>query len=113
MEQNDTEALEIWKWFKKISMAEFSRVYDLPDISFDSYKGESFYRSKVPALIEELEAKHLLKESQGAKIIDLEAYGMPPCLISKSDGASIYHSGDIAAISSQILQAFSYSPSSS
>lgn len=98
MEQNDTEALEIWKWFKEISMTEFSRVYDLLNISFDSYKGESFYRSKVPALIEELEAKHLLKESQGAKIIDLEAYGMPPCLISKSDGGSIYHSRDIAAI---------------
>jgi len=98
MEQNDTEALEIWNWFKEISMIEFERVYDLLGISFDSYLGESFYRDKVPALVEQLKEKNLLTESQGAQVISLDQYQMPPCLITKSDGGSIYHSRDIAAI---------------
>lgn len=98
MEQNDPEALSYWNWFKEISMIEFERVYDLLGISFDSYLGESFYRDKVPALVELLKEKELLTESQGAQVIDLSAYDMPPCLITKSDGGSIYHSRDIAAI---------------
>lgn len=98
MEQNDPEALEIWNWFKDISMVEFERIYDLLGISFDSYLGESFYRDKVPALVEKLKGMELLVESQGAQVIDLEKYDMPPCLITKSDGGSIYHSRDIAAI---------------
>jgi len=98
MEQNDQEALSYWNWFKEISMIEFERVYDLLGISFDSYLGESFYRDKVPALVELLKEKELLTESQGAQVIDLSAYDMPPCLITKSDGGSIYHSRDIAAI---------------
>lgn len=98
MEQNDPEALEIWNWFKEISMVEFERIYDLLGISFDSYLGESFYRDKVPALVERLKDMELLIESQGAQVIDLEKYNMPPCLITKSDGGSIYHSRDIAAI---------------
>ena len=98
MEHNDTEALEIWKWFKEISMVEFERVYELLNMSFDSYLGESFYRDQVPALVQDLEDKHLLTESQGAKVIDLTEYNMPPCLITKSNGSSIYHSRDIAAV---------------
>lgn len=98
MEQNNQEALKIWNWFKEISMVEFERIYDLLGIEFDSYLGESFYRDKVPALVEQLIEKDLLVESQGAKVIDLEKYNMPPCLITKSDGGSIYHSRDIAAI---------------
>ncbi|MBR6642520.1 MAG: arginine--tRNA ligase [Lachnospiraceae bacterium] len=98
MEQNDEEALSIWNWFKDISLVEFERVYKLLGISFDSYIGESFYREKVPALVEELKEKNLLTESQGANVIDLSDYDMPPCLITKSDGGSIYHSRDIAAV---------------
>lgn len=98
MEHNDAEAIAIWKWFMEISMIEFERVYKLLDMSFDSYLGESFYREQVPALVQELESKHLLTESQGAKVIDLSNYNMPPCLITKSDGGSIYHSRDIAAV---------------
>jgi len=98
MEQNDPEALDIWNWFKEISMVEFKRIYDLLGISFDSYLGESFYCDKVPALVEKLKDMGLLTESQGAQVIDLEKYNMPPCLITKSDGGSIYHSRDIAAI---------------
>lgn len=98
MEHGDAEALAIWKWFKEISMVEFERIYELLDMSFDSYLGESFYRDQVPALVRELEDKHLLTESQGAKVIDLTEYNMPPCLITKSNGSSIYHSRDIAAV---------------
>ena len=98
MEQDDEEALSYWNWFKEISMIEFERVYKLLGMSFDSYSGESFYRNKVSALVKELQEKNLLKESQGAQIIDLEPYDMPPCLITKSDGGSIYHSRDIAAV---------------
>ena len=98
MEQGDAEALTIWKWFIDISMVEFERIYKLLDITFDSYLGESFYRNKVPALVKELEEKQLLTVSQGAKVISLEDYDMPPCLITKSDGGSIYHSRDIAAV---------------
>ena len=98
MEKNEPEALEIWEWFKEISMVEFERVYKLLGMTFDSYVGESFYRDKVPALVEELKAKKLLVESQGAQVIDLSRHQMPPCLITKSDGGSIYHSRDIAAV---------------
>lgn len=98
MEQNDKQALEIWNWFKDISMAEFSRIYELLGVSFDFYTGESFFRDKVPALVDELNEKHLLRDSEGAKIIDLSQYDMPPCLILKKDGGTIYHSRDIAAV---------------
>ncbi len=97
MENGDEEALSFWQWFKDISLTEFERVYQMLRIEFDSYVGESFYMDKVPALVSELNAKHLLVESQGANIISLEKYGMPPCLITKKDGSSIYHSRDIAA----------------
>ncbi len=97
MEQGDEEALSIWKWFKEISLKEYEQVYKLLNVEFDYYSGESFYMDKVPALVSELLAKGLLEESQGANIVSLEKYNMPPCLITKSDGSSIYHSRDIAA----------------
>lgn len=97
MEQNDGEALRYWRWFLEISMVEFDRVYKLLGVSFDSWSGESAYRDKVPALAKELEKKGLLKISQGAQVIDLSVFDMPPCLITKSDGGSIYHSRDMAA----------------
>lgn len=98
MEKNDREALQIWEWFKDISMVEFERVYKLLGMTFDTYSGESFYRDKVSGLAELLKDKGLLKKSQGAMVIDLGDYDMPPCLIMKSDGGSIYHSRDIAAL---------------
>ncbi len=97
MENGDEEALAIWQWFKEISLVEFERVYKMLKIEFDSYVGESFYMDKVPALVSELNEKKLLVESEGANIINLEDYDMPPCLITKKDGSSIYHSRDIAA----------------
>src|SRR5690606_24643947 len=85
MEKGDKEALNLWQWFKDISLKEFSRIYELLDISFDSYAGESFYNDKMGAVIDELEEKELLTESEGAHIVDLEEYEMPPCLILKKD----------------------------
>ncbi|NLN42048.1 MAG: arginine--tRNA ligase [Clostridiales bacterium] len=97
MEQGDKEALELWQWFKDISLKEFNKVYDLLGIKFDSYAGESFYEDKMPAVIEELKEKNLLTESEGAMIVDLEEYDMPPCLIIKKDGSTLYATRDIAA----------------
>ncbi len=98
MEQGDEEALSIWKWFKEISLKEFDRVYKLLGVEFDYCLGESFYMDKIPALVTELEGKGLLENSQGANIVNLASYQLPPCLITKSDGSSIYPSRDIAAI---------------
>lgn len=98
MEQGDSKALAIWEWFKEISMVEFERVYNILGLSFDTYLGESYYRSMVPALEKLLKEKNLLIESQGANVIDLSAYDMPPCMITKKDGGSIYHSRDICAV---------------
>jgi arginyl-tRNA synthetase len=98
MENGDIEALSIWEWFKDISIIEFQKIYDMLGVEFDSYAGESFYMNKVPALVEKLKEKKLLEESQGAYIIKLDEYNMPPCLIIKKDGSSIYHSRDIAAV---------------
>lgn len=98
METGDEEALNIWKWFKSVSLIEFNRIYDLLGVEFDSYLGESFYKDKVSILLEKLKQLHLIEESQGANIVNLDKYNMPPCLITKKDGASIYHSRDIAAI---------------
>lgn len=98
MEQGNQEALAIWEWFKEISMVEFERVYKMLGISFDSYLGESYYRNMVPELVDYLKAKNLLIESQGANVIDLSKYNMPPCMVTKKDGGSIYHSRDICAV---------------
>jgi len=97
MESGDKEALEIWQWFRDISLKEFMRVYKILDVEFDSYAGESFYNDKMTSAIEELEKNHLLKSSDGAQIVDLEEYSMPPCLITKKDGSSLYATRDIAA----------------
>ncbi|MBO5927264.1 MAG: arginine--tRNA ligase, partial [Clostridia bacterium] len=83
--------------FKKITLEEVDKIYKLLNVSFDSYNGESFYNDKMAPVVEELKEKNLLKISDGASIVDLEEYGMPPCLILKSDGSSLYATRDIAA----------------
>ncbi|MBE6701482.1 MAG: arginine--tRNA ligase [Ruminococcaceae bacterium] len=97
MENGDEKLLEIWRWFKEISLKEFMKTYDLLGISFESYSGESFYNDKMDAVVKELDEKGLLKESDGAKIVPLEDYKMPPCLILKSDGSTLYATRDITA----------------
>lgn len=97
LENGNQEAKELWQWIRDISLTEFNRVYDLLNIKFDSYAGESFYSDKMPAVLEEMEAKGVLKDSEGASIVDLEPYGMPPALIMKSDGSTLYTTRDITA----------------
>ena len=98
MEQNDEEALKIWKWFVEISLVEFKRTYKLLGMDFDYFMGESFYRNMTPDVLKKLTDADLLTESQGAKVVDLSEYDMPPALILKNDGSSIYATRDIAAI---------------
>lgn len=97
LENKDPEATELWQWMRDISLKEFNRVYDLLGIKFDSFAGESFYSDKMPAAVQLIENKGLLKDSEGAKIVDLEPYGMPPALIMKKDGSTLYITRDIAA----------------
>lgn len=97
MQEGDKEALDLWKWFCEISMKEFNRIYDRLGIKFDSYAGESFYNDKMQAVVEEIKEKNLLTQSQGAQIVDLEKYNMPPCLILRSDGGTLYPTRDISA----------------
>lgn len=97
LENGDQEAKELWQWFRDESLKEFSRVYDLLDIDFDSYVGESFYSDKMPAVIEELKEKNLLVESDGAMIVDLEDSKLPPALIQKRDGSTLYLTRDLAS----------------
>lgn len=97
LENEDEEAVELWKWFRDESLKEFNRVYDLLDIEFDSLAGESFYSDKMPRVIQMLEDKGLLKESKGARIVELEDYKMPPALITKNDGSTLYMTRDLAA----------------
>lgn len=97
LEHHDPENTELWRWFIDISLREYQKTYDQLGITFDSYKGESFYYDKVPAVVEKLRECGLLKNDDGAEIVDLGEYGMPPCLILKNDGSSIYPSRDIAA----------------
>lgn len=97
LEQGDAEAQELWRWFVDISLKEFEKMYDLLGVKFDSYMGESAYVDKVPGVIEELQEKKLLEEDEGATIVRLDAFDMPPVLIFKKDGSTLYHTRDIAA----------------
>ena len=97
IEDGNPEALEIFRKFKDITLKEVSKVYDRLGITFDSYAGESFYNDKMQPIIDALKAKGLLSVSEGASVVDLEKYGMPPCLILKKDGTSLYATRDLAA----------------
>lgn len=97
IEDKDEESVALFEWFKELTLKDVSKIYDLLDVHFDSWAGESFYNDKMQPVVDELREKGLLKESEGAQIVDLEAYGMPPCIILRSDGASLYATRDIAA----------------
>lgn len=97
MERGDEEALELWAWFKEVSLAEFERVYKMLGVTFDSYNGEAFYNDKMEAIISELEAKGLIEVDEGAKLVRLDEENMAPCLITKNDGSSLYATRDITA----------------
>ena len=97
IEQGDKEALQLFEFFKKITLDDVKRIYKRLHVTFDSWNGESFFNDKMQKPLEMLQEKGLITESQGAKIVDLSAYGMPPCLLVKSDGSSLYATRDIAA----------------
>ncbi|MCK4590359.1 MAG: arginine--tRNA ligase, partial [Candidatus Latescibacteria bacterium] len=97
LEDGEQEATRLWHWFRDISLKEFQRIYDILNIHFDSYAGESFYNSMLPETITKLKTAGLAQESQGALIVDLERFGMSPCLLRKTDGSTLYATRDIAA----------------
>ena len=97
IEDGDPEAMEIFSWFKEVTLKDTQRVYDLLGVSFDSYNGEAFYNDKMGPVVDELKEKGLLVESQGAQVVQLEEYGMPPALVLRSDGATLYITRDLAA----------------
>lgn len=96
LEDGDQEAWELWQWFRDESLVEFNRIYDKLDVSFDYFHGEAFYNDKMDEGIQILEDKNLLQESKGAQIVNLEKYDLPPALIKKSDGATLYITRDMA-----------------
>jgi arginyl-tRNA synthetase len=97
LENGDEEATTLWNLFRDMSLVSFNRVYQKLGVTFDSYAGESFYSDKMPAILDELRAKHIVEKSEGAEIVNLEAYGMPPALITKKDGSTLYMTRDLAA----------------
>ncbi len=97
LEMGDEENLDLWRWFVSISLEEYNKTYAQLGIEFDSYKGESFYTDKMPAQVQKLRDMDLLKIDDGASIVDLSEYNMPPCLILKRDGSTLYPTRDIAA----------------
>ena len=96
LEHGEKEEVELWKWFREESLKEFKRVYDMLDIQFDDFDGESFYSDKMQRFIDELKDKGILKKSEGAQIVDLSEFDLPPALITKSDGSTLYCTRDIA-----------------
>ncbi|MFD1418293.1 arginine--tRNA ligase [Companilactobacillus keshanensis] len=97
MEDGDEEALALWKWFRSLSLSEFQKIYTRLGVEFDSFNGEAFYNDKMDAVIDTLEEKNLLQESQGAEIVDLSDLDLSPALIKKTDGATLYITRDLAA----------------
>ena len=97
LEDGDEETTALWTYFRDISLVEFKRVYDLLGVEFDSYNGEAFYSDKMDEVVDILREKNLLVESEGAQVVDLSELNIPPCIVLKSDGATIYATRDIAA----------------
>ena len=97
IEQKQEDSYSLYKWVIAIAIKEAERLLDILGVKFDSWRGESYYSEKLDETIAKLESKGLVKESQGALIVDLEKFDMPPCLVRRSDGASLYATRDIAA----------------
>ena len=97
LEDGDEETTALWTYFRDISLVEFKRVYNMLGVKFDSYNGEAFYSDKMDEVVDILRDKGLLTESDGAQVVDLSELNIPPCIVLKSDGATIYATRDIAA----------------
>ena len=98
LEDGNEKEVEMWKWIRSTSLENYQKTYDLLNSKFDSYNGEAYYNDKMGPVVEELEQKGLLKDSEGAKIVDLEEYDMPPCIIITSAGTTIYATRDLASL---------------
>jgi arginyl-tRNA synthetase len=107
LEEGDEKFTALWNEFKDLSLVEFKRIYELLGIHFDSWNGEAFYINKTSQIVTKLQEKNLLKKSEGALIIDLEEYKMPPILVVKSNGATTYHTRDLTTAQFRIQE---YSP---
>ena len=97
IEDGDEEAGELFAFFRDVTLREVEKLYDRLGVKFDSYCGESFYNDKMTPVLQSLEEKGLLEESEGARVVNLDKYGMPPCLLVKADGATLYATRDMAA----------------
>ena len=97
LEDGCEEEVALWKRFRDMSLVVFNGIYDRMGVSFDNYNGESFYSDKIPAVVDMLKERSLLEESEGAQVVKLDEFNMPPCIILKSDGTTIYASRDLAA----------------
>lgn len=102
LEEGNPKEVETWKWIRRISLENYQKTYDLLNSKFDSYNGESYYNDKMNAVVEEIKEKGLLKASEGAQVVDLEAYDMPPCIIITSAGTTIYATRDLASLKDRI-----------
>ena len=98
LEDGDQETYKLWEHIRKISLENYEKTYKLLNSKFDSYNGEAYYNDKMEPVVEELKEKGLLKESQGAQVVDLEKYNMPPCIIITSAGTTIYATRDLASL---------------
>ena len=97
LEDGDEEVTELWRWFKDESLQAFKTIYSLLGVEFDSYNGEAFFNDKMEEVVTLLQENQLLEESQGAQVVRMEDGNLPPCLIKKSDGATLYATRDLAA----------------
>lgn len=97
LEEGDEECKELWKKFRELSLVEFEKLYEILGVKFDSYDGEAFFSDKIDDVVKEIEDKGILEDSLGAKVVKLDEYNMPPCIIKKADGATIYATRDITA----------------
>ncbi len=97
LEDGNKEAMQLWKTFRELSLKEFKKIYHMLNVDFESYEGEAFYNKKMNTVLKELEAKHLLEESEGAHIVNLEKYDLTSAIIKKKDGATVYITRDLAA----------------
>ena len=102
LEDGEEKEVETWKWIRKISLQNYQKKYNLLNSKFDSYNGESYYNDKMEPVVEELRNKGLLKESEGAQVVDLSEYDMPPCIIITSAGTTIYATRDLASLKDRI-----------
>lgn len=102
LEDGDEEAIKTWKWLRELSLSNYEKTYKLLNAKFDSYNGEAYYNDKMDKVVEELEQKGLLKDSQGARIVDLEEFNMPPCIIITSAGTTIYATRDLTSLEDRI-----------